>query len=65
MIISSLNDEGGIEVYISETKPEGIPEENWLPIVRKDENLDIILRIYDPDLEKFKSYEIPRAEIIE
>jgi len=59
-----LNDEGGIEIYVAADKPEGVPEENWLPINRKDENLDIILRIYNPDLEKFKTYSVPRAERI-
>jgi hypothetical protein len=45
-----LNDDGGIEVYVAEKQPEGVPAENWLPITRKDEKLDIILRIYMPDL---------------
>jgi hypothetical protein len=59
-----LDTDGGIEIYVSAEKPEGIPEENWLPINRKDENLDIIMRIYLPDLEKFKTYTPPRAEKI-
>lgn len=57
-----LNDEGGIEVYISAEKPEGVPEENWLPIIRKDEEIDIVMRIYVPDLEKFKTWTPPLAE---
>jgi len=36
-----------------------------LPISRKDENLDIILRIYVPDLEKFKTWAVPKAERVE
>ncbi len=59
-----LNADGGIEVYVAAEKPEGVPEENWLPINRKDENLDIILRIYYPDLEKFKTYAVPKAEMV-
>ena len=59
-----LNAEGGLDVYISAQKPEGVPAENWLPINRKDENLDVILRIYDPDIEKFKRYTLPRAEVL-
>jgi len=59
-----LNDDGGIEVYLAAEKPEGVPEENWLPINRKDENLDIILRLYEPDLEKMKSWTPPRAEMV-
>jgi hypothetical protein len=59
-----LNDEGGIDIYVAEKLPEGVPEENWLPISRKDENMDIILRIYVPDLEKLKTWEAPRAEML-
>ena len=58
-----LNADGGIDIYVAAEKPEGVPEENWLPINRKDENLDIILRIYMPDLEKFKVWKSPQAEI--
>jgi hypothetical protein len=57
-----LNADGGIEVYVAAEQPEGVPAENWLPINRKDENLDIILRIYVPDLEKFKTWTVPKAE---
>ena len=59
-----LNAEGGIDIYISAEKPEGVPAENWLPINRKDENLDVILRLYDPDIEKFKTYATPKAEAL-
>ena len=59
-----LNAEGGIDIYVAEKLPEGVPEENWLPISRKDENMDIILRIYVPDLEKLKTWETPRAEML-
>ena len=38
--------------------------ENWLPITRKDENLDVILRIYVPDLEKVKAWTAPIAEMV-
>ena len=57
-----LNDEGGIEIYVAAEKPDGVPEENWLPLNRKDEEIDIILRIYVPDLEKVKSWTAPKAE---
>jgi hypothetical protein len=60
-----LNDDGGIEVYVAAEKPEGVPEENWLPINRKDENLDIILRLYGPDLDKMKTWKVPQAEIVQ
>ncbi len=57
-----LNADGGIDIYIAAEKPVGVPEENWLPINRQDENLDVILRIYMPDLEKYKTYSVPKAE---
>jgi len=59
-----LNDQGGIEIYIAAQKPDGVPEENWLPINRKDENLDVILRLYMPDFEKYKTWSVPKAEMI-
>lgn len=57
-----LNKDGGIEVHIAAEKPEGVPEANWLPINRKDQNLDIIMRIYVPDLEKLKTWKAPKIE---
>ncbi len=57
-----LKSDGGIDIYVAAEKPEGVPDENWLPINRKDENLDIILRIYVPDLDKYKTWKTPRAE---
>ena len=59
-----LNDNGGIEIYVAAKKPEGVPEENWLPIERKDEALSLILRIYVPDLDKLKTWTAPKAEAI-
>ena len=59
-----LNADGGIDIYVAAEQPKGVPEENWLPINRKDENMDIILRIYVPDLEKFKTWTKPKAEMV-
>ena len=59
-----LNDDGGIEIYISEEKPEGVPEANWLPLNRGDFGIDVILRLYVPDLEKFAIWEAPKAEVL-
>jgi hypothetical protein len=56
-----LDSDGGLKVYVSAVKPEGIPAENWLPIDRKDLGIDIILRIYAPDLEKMTTWKAPRA----
>jgi hypothetical protein len=57
-----LNDEGGIEIYVAAEKPAGVPEENWLPLNRKDEEIDLILRVYVPDLERMKTWQAPKAE---
>ena len=57
-----LNDDGGIDIYIAVEKPEGVPEENWLPIERKDLDLSPQLRLYVPDLEEYKTWKPPVAE---
>ncbi len=59
-----INADGGIDVYVAAKQPKGVPAENWLPINRQDQNLDIILRIYVPDLKKLKSWSAPKAEMI-
>jgi len=59
-----LDENGGIEVYVAAEKPDGMPEENWLPINRKDEDMDIVLRAYVADLEKMKTWQAPKAEKI-
>jgi hypothetical protein len=45
-----LNADSGLEVYISAVKPGDVPSENWLPINWMDQGIDIILRVYAPDL---------------
>ena len=57
-----LDENGGITIFIAAEKPKGIPDENWLPINRKDENLDVIMRVYQPNLEKMKTWKAPKAE---
>ena len=57
-----LNDQGGIDIYIAAERPEGVPEENWLPINRKDEDIGAIMRIYVPDQEKVKTWTPPKAK---
>jgi len=58
----ALTDEGGIEVYVAAEKPEGVPDENWLPLNRGDYDIDVILRLYVADLDKFKTWSPPVAE---
>jgi hypothetical protein len=57
-----LDEEGGIEIHIAAEQPEGVPAENWLPINRGDEALDLVMRIYAPDLEKMKTWQALEAE---
>lgn len=57
-----LNDDGGISIYIAKEKPDGVPEENWLPIERKDLDLSLTMRVYVPDLEKLPGWSPPKVE---
>ena len=59
-----LNKDGGIDIYIAAEKPAGVPDENWLPITRKDLELTVTLRIYAPDLEKMKTWKPPKAKML-
>ena len=57
-----LDDDGGITIYIAADSPSGVPAENWLPIERRDEDLNVIMRIYAPDLERYEAWTPPVAE---
>jgi hypothetical protein len=57
-----LNKDRGIDIYITAEKPSGVPEENWLPINRGDQQIDVVVRVYVPDLEKIKTWKLPKAE---
>jgi len=57
-----LDDDGGIEIRIAAERPDGVPEENWLPIIRRDEALDLVMRIYAPDLERLAVWTPPVAK---
>ena len=59
-----LNAAGGIEIHIAAEQPKGVPAENWLPITREDLGLNIIMRIYQPDLKKMKTWKAPKAEML-
>lgn len=58
-----LDKDGGIAIYIAAEKPQGVPEENWLPINRQEEAIGAIMRIYVPDLGKMKTWKAPTAEM--
>jgi hypothetical protein len=57
-----LDASGGIEIHIAADQPHGVPAENWLPITRKDLDLDVIMRIYVPDLQKMETWKAPTAK---
>jgi hypothetical protein len=57
-----LDEDGGIRIVIAAEQPESVPEENWLPIERGDIDLDVNMRLYSPDLEKFKNWTPPKAK---
>ena len=59
-----LEKDGGIAIYIAAQKPKDVPEDNWLPINRKDVDIDAIMRIYMPEMEKMKTWSPPRAEMV-
>jgi hypothetical protein len=59
-----LNADGGIEIVVSATKPNGVAEENWLPIKREDMGINGMFRIYVPDAEKMKTWKTPQFEIL-
>jgi hypothetical protein len=59
-----LNAEGGIEIYVSATKPEGVPDENWLPINRENIGVNGMFRIYVPDVEKMKTWQTPQLAML-
>jgi hypothetical protein len=56
-----LDEDGGIRIVIAAEQPEGVPEENCLPINRADMDLDIIMRLYAPDLKKYENWTAPKA----
>jgi len=59
-----LDDQGGIEIFISVKQPKDVSEENWLPIKRGDVGLDAMFRIYEPDQKKMNTWQVPQAEML-
>ena len=45
----------------ADEQPEEVPEENWLPINREDTDLDIVMRLYAPELERYENWTAPIA----
>jgi hypothetical protein len=40
-----LDADGGIAIFIAAEKPDGVPEENWLPTHRGHYGIDVIMRV--------------------
>lgn len=59
-----LDKDGGIRIVIAAEQPDGVPKENWLPIERSDTDLNVIMRLYSPDLAKFQNWTSPKAKKI-
>lgn len=57
-----LDADGGIAVHIATERPEGVPEQNWLPLNRGDYDIDVVLRLYVPDLEALETWTLPTAK---
>jgi len=57
-----LNEDWSIDLCNAAEKPVCLPEGNRLPISRETKDLDIIMRLYAPDLEKSKAWEPPKAK---
>ncbi len=57
-----LDARGGIEIHVAAKKPDGVLAENWLPVTRGDYGLDLIMRMYAPDLGRCKTWSPPKAE---
>jgi hypothetical protein len=57
-----LSARGGIEIHVAAEKPDGVPLENWLPINRGNYGIDLVMRIYAPDLERYQTWTPPKAE---
>ncbi len=57
-----LDARGGIEIHVAAKRPDGVPAENWLPVNRGNYGIDLIMRIYSPDLERYKTWSPPKAE---
>ena len=56
-----LDESGGIEIHIAPKQPADVPKENWLPSGGKDEHLDVIMRVYGPDIDKMRTWKAPKA----
>ncbi|WP_104029291.1 DUF1214 domain-containing protein [Vibrio jasicida] len=59
-----LDEDGGIRIVVAAERPEGVPLENWLPIERSDLEVNMQMRLYNPDLEKYENWSAPTVRKI-
>jgi hypothetical protein len=59
-----LDADDGITIYIAAKRPKDEREENWLPLNRGNYGIDIVMRLYTPDTERYKTWTVPKAEKI-
>ena len=57
-----LDADGGITIHVAAEQPPGVPRDNWLPLQPGDYGVDMILRIYAPDLDRYETWTPPVAE---
>jgi hypothetical protein len=57
-----LDASGGIEIHVAAKQPPRVPAEDWLPINRKDQVLHLRVRVYAPESERMRTWQMPRAE---
>jgi hypothetical protein len=60
-----LDEDGGITIAIAADKPDGIAEDNWLPIERGSYEIGPTMRLYAPEMKKFENWKPPVAVKIE
>lgn len=56
-----LDEQGGVEIHIAPAQPEGVPAQNWLPSGGGAGQVDVMLRVYGPDIEAMKVWQAPKA----
>ena len=56
-----LDEQGGIRIVIAADEPVGVPLENWLPVRRGDCDINVIMRLYEPNLREYRTWTPPRA----
>jgi hypothetical protein len=59
-----LDADGGITIHVAAEQPAGVPVENWLPLQRGDAGVDLIMRLYAPDLDAYRAWTPPKAEVV-